>query len=407
MLRMVRGVSLKKQGDDMRRSLAVAVSIATVATSLLGSAVSASTPKPAFPAIVGNGSSFQGNWEAACIAKFNAKAPTGYSTNGNVSYTVSSSGTGMGAFNSGTADFAGTDAPDFTKTPKDGGNPIAVPITAAAVGFIYNVQDANGALIKGLKFTPALLDAIYKGTVTYWDADAIQLANGAKWVAATRTKAGYWKGGMAAKLQHTPISVNVRADGSGTTKNLNLYMAANVPGANWNTSGSKNWGSGSGLTVTSGSVADFTKRSNSDAMVQAVKATNGAFGYADAPDAVTAVSANDVAFGKLLNVHGEFELPSAGTGTRLIDNAKALAGITTNGFLSSSESVSLFSVDAPGAYQLTVISYVMGSTANTTANTAVKAYLTYALKSCQGAGGFVGLTKDLVAIANAQVAKLG
>ena len=391
----------------MRRSLAVAVSIATVATSLLGSAVSASTPKPAFPAIVGNGSSFQGNWEAACIAKFNAKTPTGYSTAGNVSYTVSSSGTGMGAFNSGTADFAGTDAPDFTKTPKDGGNPIAVPITAAAVGFIYNVQDASGSLIKGLKFTPALLDAIYKGTVTYWDADAIQLANGAKWVAATRTKAGYWKGGMAAKLQHTPISVNVRADGSGTTKNLNLYMAANVPSGNWNTAGSKNWGSGSGLTVTSGSIADVTKRANSDAMVQAVKATNGAFGYADAPDAVTAVSNNDVAFGKLLNVHGEFELPSAGTGTRLIDNAKALTGITTNGFLSSSESVGLFSVDAPGAYQLTVISYVMGSTANTDKNTAVKSYLTYALKSCQGAGGFVGLTKDLVAIANAQVAKLG
>jgi len=405
---MVRGVSLKKQGDDMRRSLAVAVSIATVATSLLGSAVSASTPKPAFPAIVGNGSSFQGNWEAACIVKFNAKAPTGYSTNGSVSYVVSSSGDGMTALSTGgTADFAGTDAPDLTKTPKDGGSPIAVPITAAAVGFIYNVQDANGALIKGLKFTPALLDAIYKGTVTYWDADAVQLANGAKWIAATRTKAGYWKGGMAAKLQHTPISVNVRANGSGTTKNLNLYMAANVPGANWNTSGSKNWGSGSGMTITSGSIASVDTRANSAAMVAAVKATNGAFGYADAPDAVSAVSANDVAFGKLLNVHGEFELPSAGTGTRLIDNAKALAGITTNGFLSSSESIGLFSVDAPGAYQLTVISYVMGSTANTAKNTAVKAYLTYALKSCQGAGGFVGLTKDLVAIANAQVAKLG
>ena len=390
----------------MRRSLATALTVAAVATSLLGGAANAGTPKPSFPTIVGNGSSFQANFEAAAIAKFNATKPVGYSTNGAVSYTSSSSGTGMAAFNSGTADFAGTDAPDTTKTSHDNGSFVAVPITAAPVAFIYNVK-YNGAQIAGLKFSPALLNGIYKGTITYWDDSEVQIANGAKWTLATKTKPAHWTGGLSAKLPHTAIKVNVRADGSGTTKNLNLYMAANTSGENWNTAGSKNWGSGASKVITSGSIANVDTRATSDAMIQGVAGNDGAFGYADAPDSASAVAAKTIAVGKLKNVAGDFVLPNAAPAQKLIATASALSGITNNGFLSGSESVSLFSANVAGAYQLTVITYIQASTANNAQNRAVRAYVQYVLKSAQGAGGFVRLTPGLLAIANTQAAKIG
>jgi phosphate transport system substrate-binding protein len=394
------------QGDDMRRSLATVITVAAVATSLLGGAANAAVTKPAFPAIVGNGSSFQANFQAAAIAKFNAKKPALFSTNGNVSYTVSSSGTGMAAFHAGTADFAGTDAPDTTLTSADNGSFVAIPVTAAAVGFIYNVT-YQGQQIQGLKFSPALLNSIYKGDVTYWDDAAIQEINGAKWKAATRTTPAGYVGGLSAKLPHTAIHVNVRTDGSGTTKNLNLYMAANTTGQGWNTAGSKNWGSGSSKVITSGSIANYDTRANSSAMISAVSSTDGAFGYADAPDAATAVAAKTLAFGKLKNVAGDYVLPQAAASQKLIDTAKALAGITNNGFLSSAESLGLFSQNVSGAYQLTVITYIQASTANTAKNQAVYSYVNYLLNNSQGAGGFVRLTPALLEIANRQAAKIG
>jgi len=391
----------------MRRSLATALTVAAVATSLLGGAANAvSTPKPAFPTIVGNGSSFQANFEAAAIAKFNASKPLGYSTNGAVSYTVSSSGTGMAAFNAGTADFAGTDAPDTTKTAKDNGSFIAIPITAAPVAFIYNVK-YNGSQIAGLKFSPAILNGIYKGTIAYWDDSEIQIANGAHWAAATKTKPAQWVGGLSAKLPHTAIKVNVRANGSGTTKNLNLYMAANTTGENWNTSGSKDWGTGAGKVITTGSIASVDTRATSDAMIQGVTGNDGAFGYADGPDAASALAAKTLAVGKLKNVAGEFVLPNAAPAQKLIATASALSGITNNGFLSGAESVSLFSANVAGAYQLTVITYLQASTANTAKNQAVRTYVNYVLKSAQGAGGFVRLPAGLLDVAKTQAAKIG
>ena len=391
----------------MRRSLATALTVAAVATSLLGGVANAATVvKPAFPAIVGNGSSFQKNFEAAAIAKFNAKKSPLYSTNGNVTYTTSSSGTGMAAFHAGTADFAGTDAPDTTLTSADNGSFVAVPITAAPVAFIYNVK-YNGAQIAGLKFSPELLSSIYKGTVTYWDDATIQVINGAKWKAATRTTPAGYTGGLSAKLPHTAIQVNVRTDGSGTTKNLNLYMAANTTGQGWNTSGSKNWGSGASKVITSGDIASYQTRADSAAMISAVTATDGAFGYADAPDAGTAAAAKTLAYGKLKNVHGDYVLPLPAAAQKLIDTAAALAGITNNGFLSSAESTGLFSQNISGAYQLTVITYVQASTANTAKNQAVYTYIKYMVNNAQGAGGFVRLTPGLLTIANRQVEKIG
>jgi len=397
----------------MRRSLATAVAVAALATSLFGgSAYAGTVVKPAFPAIVGNGSSFQGNFQAACISKFNGKKPTGYSSNGNVSYTVSSSGDGMAAFHTLTggvpaAAFAGTDGPDTTKTAADGGSLVVVPVTAAAVAFVYNVT-SNGSQVPGIKLTPAILDGIYHGTITSWDDNAIQLANGAKWKAATRTTPAGWTGGLSAKLPTEQIKVNVRTDGSGTTKNLNLYMAANTSASsNWNTSGSKNWGTGSGKVITSGTIADYTARSNSDAMITAVKQTEGAIGYADAPDATTAVNAKLASFARLQNKAGEFQLPTAGAAQKLIDSAKTVSSLTTNGFLSSSESISLFSSNVSGAYQLTVITYVQASGKNTAANNAVFSYINYALNSCQGSANFTRLTPDLLNIAKAQAAKIG
>lgn len=396
----------------MRRSLVAVVSTAALVSSLFsGAAYAGGVVKPTYPSVVGNGSSFQANFETACTALFNASTPAGYKGNGNVAYTGTSSTTGTNAFVAGTADFAGTDGPSASTVPADGGALVVVPLTAAPVAFIYNVRSmVDGSQILGIKLNPSIINDIYRGTVTYWDDAAIEVVNGGKYKAATRTTPAGYTGGLSAKLPHVAIKVNVRANGSGTTKNLNLYMAANAGAGNaWNTSGSKNWGaSGSDNVFKDGtSIASIDTRATSDAMVTAVTGTNGAFGYADAPDAATAQANKDLGWVLLKNVHGEYQAPTVNASQKLLTAGEAAAGLTTNGFLSSTESKALYTADVSGAYQLTVVTYVIASAKNTAKNNAVYAYVKYALKSCQGKGGFTRLTPAMLVIADSQAAKIG
>lgn len=387
----------------MRRSFATAAAAVITAVSLAGTAAYAGvTTNPAFPAIVGNGSSFQANFQAACAGKFTNSVVAGFSSKAKVSYTSSSSGDGMTALGNGSAAFAGTDAPDFTTStyaPNDSGSRVAVPLTVAPVAFLYNVSDKNGALIKNIKLTAAIISDIYLGNITKWNDDAIQLANGAT------KKNGVFKGGLSAKLPNEDIKVGARTDGSGTTKNVVIYLAANVPSAGWYAAGSKNMtgGGSSSSYANSGSLASsISKKSNSAALVEYVAQTEGTIAYADAPDVP-----KDLGVAKLQNVHGEFVAPTTAAAALAVGSSSVATALTSNGYLSSTESANLFTASVANAYQLTVITYIQASDKASVTNKAVRAYAQYALAKCQGGAGYTKLPANLLTIANTQAAKIG
>ena len=387
----------------MRRSFATAAAAVVTAVSLAGTAAYAGvTTNPAFPSIVGNGSSFQANFQAVCAGKFTNSAVAGFSTKGKVSYTSSSSGDGMTALGNGSAAFAGTDAPDFTTSsyaPQDGGARVAVPLTVAPVAFLYNVSDSHGALIKGIKLNAGIISDIYRGQVTKWNDDAIQLANGAT------KKNNAWKGGLSAKLPNEDIKVGARTDGSGTTKNVVIYLAANVSNAGWYAAGSKNMTGGGSTSsyANSGSLASgISKKSNSAALVEYVAQTEGTIAYADAPDVP-----KDLGVAKLLNVHGEYVAPTTAAAALALGADGVSTALTSNGYLSSTESANLFNASVKNAYQLTVITYIQASAKASVTNLGVRAYAQYALAKCQGSAGYTKLPANLLTIAATQAAKIG
>lgn len=389
----------------MRRSFATTVAAVVTAVYLAGtSAFAAVTSNPAFPSVVGNGSSFQANFQAVCTGKFTGSTVAGFSTKGKASYTASSSGDGMTALGTGTAAFAGTDAPDFTTAayaPNDGGSRVAVPLTVAPVAFVYNVNDKNGRLISNIKLTAGIISGIYTGDITKWNDDAIQIANGATYRSATKS----YTGGLSAKLPNADIKIGARTDGSGTTKNVTLWLAANTSGKGWNVAGSKNMTGGgtSSSYANSGSLASgISKKSNSSALIEYVAQTDNSIAYADAPDVPS-----DLGKAKLKNVAGDYVAPTSSAAAKAIDTTAVTNALSSNGYLSSSESAALFSANISGAYQLTVVTYVQASNKATTTNKAVRAYVKYALAKCQGSAGFTKLPSSILTIANTQADKIG
>jgi len=389
----------------MRRSIATTVVAVVAAISFTGTSVFAAvTTNPAFPSLVGNGSSFQANFEAACIGKFTGSTVVGFSSKGKASYTATSSGDGMTALGNGSAQFAGTDAPDFTTSsyaPNDGGSRVAVPLTVAPVAFVYNVNDSRGNLIKGIKLTANIISEIYLGNITKWNDGAIQIANGATYNSTTKA----YKGGLSLRLPNEDIKVGARTDGSGTTKNVVIYLAANTTDKGWYAAGSKNMTGGgvsSSYANSNALASGISKKANSAALVEYVGQTEGSIAYADAPDVPS-----DLGVAKLKNVHGEYTSPTSAAATLALNANGVSTALSSNGYLNSTESANLFSASVQNAYQLTVVSYIQASDKATVNNKAVRAYVNFALTKCQGAAGYAKLPAGIIAIAKVQAAKIG
>ena len=361
----------------MRRSFAAVA----IASSLVVSALTASSAYASASSIAGGGSSFQANFEYKCAAAYSASTHIAVSYDGTLG-----SGTGMANFHAGTKDFAGIDGPDLTKTPADGGNAIVVPITAAPVAIAYHVKGKNKKAITGLRITPAILSGIYRGDITTWNDATIAAANPS----------------LKKNLPATPILAEYRANGSGTTKNLLSYLAATNPSAGW--VASKNFNTPEANTVkvaTSGAA-----QANSDAMVSTLKSTNGAIGYADLPDTV---GAKGFQIATLKNAAGAYVKPTIAAGTKLVKGITAdkFNNGSNVGFISGTDATNVWNTKIKGAYQLTVVTYLQASDKASDTNTAVKNYATYALTKCQGKAGFSSLKgTPALAVATAQVAKI-
>jgi phosphate transport system substrate-binding protein len=196
----------------------------------------------------GAGSSAQQSAQSAWSAAF-GKANSGVTIN----YDPSGSGAGVEQFNAGAIDFAGSDAAlDPTKgevaaaNKRCGADVLEVPDYVSPIAVVFNVKG-----ITKLNLDAATIGKIFSGTITKWNDAAIAALN------------------PGATLPSTGINPIHRSDDSGTTNNFTDYLFQ-ASGGTWKSEANKTWPlkSGEGAAGTSG-------------VISAVKAGDGAIGYAD------------------------------------------------------------------------------------------------------------------------------
>jgi phosphate transport system substrate-binding protein len=265
-----------------------------------------------------------------------------------------------------------------------------VPLFGGPVVFAYNKYSG---LPSGLKLDAAAVSGILKGTITKWNASALKKLNPGK------------------TLPNLAIKVFYRSGTSGTNENLSEYLRQNVSSTGW----SKNQ---TLLTAATALATGAVGKATSSLLADAVESSSnkGAFGYFDLSDAKTA----NVSLVSLKNKHGEYVAPSASAGALMLnaqttDNSgsdrvqgtataelsSALGG-TVNGAINFTKSVK-------NAYQLTILTYGIGSKAGSdAADVAVEDYFKFVINTCMPAQasrlGYVALTGSIKTKALAQAA---
>lgn len=174
-----------------------------------------------------------------------------------INYDPQGSGNGRTAFVNKQVPLAGSDSSikDADRGKADTrcapGKAVDLPTVITPIAVVYNLQG-----VAGLTLTPTLIAQIFDGKVTAWNDPAIAEAN------------------PDAQLPSTSITSVHRATDSGTTENLTKFLSAQDRTA-WTYEPGQAWPAKGGQGA-----------SNSAAMVQQVKGTDGAIGYVDNPDAV-------------------------------------------------------------------------------------------------------------------------
>jgi phosphate transport system substrate-binding protein len=186
-----------------------------------------------------------------------------------VEYTAKGSGKGIKDFQDGHTDFGASDAAmtdDQMAAIPEGVQ--LIPLTAGAVVVCYNVADAEGKPIEGLKLSREAYVGIFLGEITKWNDPAIAASNE----------------GLA--LPDKAISLVYRSDSSGTTYVFTQHLAAVSEKFNEQVglSMSPKWPVGSGSDKNSG-VANSVKQN--DGTIGYVE-----FGYAEQNDIKMAVLEN-------------------------------------------------------------------------------------------------------------------
>lgn len=335
-----------------RGLLSIAVALGVVATS----AVAANAES-----ITGGGSSFMGTFQAACSATYSEHT---------VAYVASSSGTGRNQFAVGNFDFAGSEAAYGSKefSGRAGGFNFA-PIVAAPIAVAYNLKG-----VTTLKLDDPTLGAIFSGTITKWNDDAIQKLN------------------KGTKLPDATITVVYRSSNSGTTDNFSGYLV-NREVAPWKRNGVFTSANGKGAPA--GSLGFVSNQQ----VTTAVKGTVNSIGYADLGD----LKAQGVkSYVSLKNPSGEYVQPTTAAATKFISKQ-------TN--LQPSGLVGLdWSAKIKGAYNLVAVAYLIGPNQQTDAKSkAVEDYAKYLLNSCgpkqAGKIGYIPITGKMLDLAKSQVEK--
>ncbi len=235
-----------------------------------------------------------------------------------VNYASVGSGAGISQITAKTVDYGASDAPlSPTQRLALPSTAVTIPESAGAAVPVYNLPGLSATL----KFTGAILAAIYLGDITNWNNTALQTVN------------------PGVVLPTATIVVVHRSDGSGTTFIWTSFLSAE--NATWKSTvgfaTSVNWPTGVGAKGNSGVTAT-------------VKTTTDAIGYVDINYALT----NSVSYGSVQNPTGNFILANVSNIASAIKDANPTLPSGTGDWYNVSV------LNAPGAsdYPISSFTYV-------------------------------------------------
>jgi phosphate transport system substrate-binding protein len=250
---------------------------------------------------------------------------SGYSTQTSnfVNYNSAGSGAGITAITAPTVDFAATDNPINASQAAAAKSPLlTLPVVGGAVAIVYNLPGVT----KPVQLSGALLSEIYLGTITNWNATAIQANN------------------TGLKLPDATIIAVHRADAAGTTYVLTNLMSDD----------SAAWASGPGTSEQPKwpAIPNSIAESKNSGVLSYVGTTPFALGYVDLTDTLNTPGQQ---YAKILNPAGHFILPNlADTESAITNMSERITFPSSSGNWSS---VSL--VNSPGTsdYPLVTFAY--------------------------------------------------
>lgn len=263
----------------------------------------------------GAGSSAQQAAMQAWTAGFSSQHP-GVTVN----YDPVGSGGGRQQFLSGGTAFAGSDAAlsdaevQQAKQRCPGGAYFELPDYISPIAVVYNLPG-----VKNLRLSPDTLAKIFTGAITTWNDPAVAADN------------------PGATLPSTKITPVHRSDNSGTTENFTDYLHAVVP-ALWTNPKSGTW------PLTGGEAGAQTA-----GLIAAVKAGDGAIGYADASQAGGLEQAK-------IKVGSDYAAPSEAAAAKVVAASPQLSG---RGQYDHAITVKR-DITAAGTYPIVLVSYHIG-----------------------------------------------
>jgi phosphate transport system substrate-binding protein len=250
------------------KNLAVAGTIAVVATLALASCSSSSGNTPAASSsalsgtITAGGSSAQANAETAWTAAYTASGSAGSGVTINYDKSQGSGG-GVTNFLSGSYDFAGTDAAltadqqTSAQTQCGAGGALDIPVYLSGVSIIFNLPG-----VTKLNLDSQSIAKIFNKKITKWNDPALVKLN------------------SGVTLPNQKITPVVRSDGSGTTANFTTYLSQ-AQKANWPYPASNAW-----------PVTGESAQQGGSGIVSAVAAGKYTIGYADQSSIAKATAAS-------------------------------------------------------------------------------------------------------------------
>jgi phosphate transport system substrate-binding protein len=249
-----------------------------------------------------------------------------------------------------------------------------VPLVVSAQFVSYDLPGLKG----NLKLDPAVLAAMYQGTITSWNDPAISALN------------------PGVSLPPTKVVPLHRSDGSGDTFLFTSYLSA--PGSSWANS------VGFATAVAWPSVAGEQAAKGNSGMVSACVAHPGCIAYIGI-SYLQQASTGGLGEARLLNSSGNYVLPDASS---ISASAESFAAVTP-----TSGTISLIDSSAAGAYPLVNYEYAIVSNQQASAVKAatIKALLNWILTQGSSTAylarfGFQPLPSQVTAVADALIARI-
>jgi phosphate transport system substrate-binding protein len=287
---------------------------------------------------------------------------TAYASQGSVSPTSSSSGTGIDLIQTNAVNIGASDAPmTSSQYAGDSHSPIQIPWALSATGVGYNIPGIGG----GLKLSAPILVGIYNGSITKWNNSAIIKLN------------PKFKKALNAAPAITPV---VRTGGSGDTYAFQHFLSVADP-KGWTVGFSTNW---------LGAAHTIAENGNSGVAGE-VRSNAGAVGYISAYYLIT----QHVTAAAVENAAGNFELPNP---ANIKNAAGSNATVPSQGSGFTGVSIVYPSKKFKTAYPISTYTYAIVNSGESAAST-VQSFLTWAVTKGQGYGGaldFVPLPANIV-----------